>query len=60
MIHSAKPTNPPVAITILNENYFVLRDHEKWTDRQTIRVKIVITTGRVWVGLVDQQAHAFA
>ena len=36
---------------------FVLLDFEKlgWTDVRAKRMNIVNTTGRVWVGLVDQQ-----
>ena len=54
MIHSARPTFSPVAITIHTWNLFVLRDFKKvGMDKQTRRMKIVITTGRDWVGLVD-------
>ena len=50
MIHSARPTVPPIVNSILNWN-FVLWDFEKCgrtvgVDVQTPRVKIVITTGR--------------
>ena len=36
---------------------FVSLDLENWgrTDKRTPHVKTVITTGRVWVGLVDQE-----
>ena len=35
---------------------FVLRDFEKWDARTDNTCNIAITTGRVWVDLVDQKA----
>ena len=50
MIHSARPTIPPVAITIFSiENVLlcaILKSRDVRTEVQTPRAKIVITIGR--------------
>ena len=61
MIHSARPTVPPVAITILTWKWFCFAIFWK-ADGQTPRTKIVITTGRdcgsaSWFNYTFLQAH---
>ena len=48
MIHSARPTDPPVPITILAWTLFCLWDFQKWgrTYGRTTFAKTMITTGR--------------
>ena len=50
------PQGQPTARTAV-KICFVSLDFEKWgqMDRRTTRVKTVITSGHVWVGLVDQK-----